>query len=187
MLAVLPLAYANLRQPLSRHVYAFDSCLSGAAINKAPIPTRAASTILRYAECRGSDALLNAGLLVDDHITSRLRNCLFAPPQFGPWTLVFRWPWGFSEHITFLETRTLLNLVRHLARSSRSNMRIPIFGDNCPSLGVLIKGRSSSRRLNRLARRVAAHVLVLWLWLYFLFCRSGLNPSDLDSRFWEHG
>ena len=187
MIAVLPFAYSNLRQPLSRHVYAFDSSLSGAAINIAPLPHAAAATIARHGECRGSEALISAGLLVDEFISSRLRNCLFAPPQFGPWGLMFRWPWSFPEHITFLETRTFLTMVRRLGRAGLTNARAPAFGDNCPALGVLIKGRSSSRALNSLARRVAAHVLLVHLWFYFLFCRSAVNPSDRDSRFWEHG
>ena len=90
--------------------------------------------------------------------------------------------WG--EHIHLLEGRAALTGLKWLARQpSRHHSRVPFFVDSQACLGALAKGRSSSRKLNRICRRVAAytcaaHLHIAWLWIP----GGDYNPADAPSR-----
>ena len=81
-------------------------------------------------------------------------------PSRWTWKLLHCWKWEHGGLITELEMRSALTAIRWRARSA-SLLRTPfvLFVDKQPSLAVLVKSRSSSRKLNAVARKTAAILL----------------------------
>jgi hypothetical protein len=93
-----------------------------------------------------------------------------------------RWR-GPVEHITLLEARAALSGLKWLARQPRHHhSRVPFFIDSQACLGAFAKGRSSSRKLNRLLRRSAAYIFAAHLRVSWLWVPTDFNPADAPSR-----
>ena len=99
------------------------------------------------------------------------------------WRLLFQSVWKRQEHQNVLEARTLMNLARHLARSSkRWRRRYLVFTDSLVSLGAFGKGRSSSPALLRLCRRWATVRMVLDIRISLRWAPTDRNLADGPSR-----
>ena len=59
-----------------------------------------------------------------------------------------------------------------------------MLGDSMAVIFSVEKGRSSSKRLNRTIRRIAALCVAADLQLHLLYVPSAHNPSDAGSRHW---
>lgn len=58
-----------------------------------------------------------------------------------------------------------------------------VFGvDSAMALLATSKGRSSSKRLNRIIRRIAAVCIITGQWPAFFPVPSDMNPADFPSR-----
>jgi len=89
---------------------------------------------------------------------------------------VRRWRW-LGDHINELEVRALMPAYeRHRSR------RILLLTDSSVAVGALTKGRSSSWRINLLARRCLALRLLTGNILLLHHLPSALNPADSHSR-----
>ena len=111
------------------------------------------------------------------------------PPASEVWDPLDRWherfrvQWDRPEHINVLELRTAVMALRHCARSRHCwDTRVLCFTDSLVTLGVLTKGRSSSRALLGLARSAAAMQLVLGLRPYWRHIETHRNHADGPSR-----
>ncbi|CAK0818612.1 unnamed protein product, partial [Prorocentrum cordatum] len=99
------------------------------------------------------------------------------------WKEVARWRWEEKEHINLLEMRTSVAAARHSARSraswGRRHLRIT---DSMVCLGGFSKGRSASRPILILCRRMAALDLGRGMREYWRWVPSDRNHSDGPSR-----
>ena len=94
--------------------------------------------------------------------------------------------WDREAHINELELATVVALIKHRGRSSsNSHRRWLLIVDSMVTRGALAKGRSPSRRLNRLLRRGAALLLATNSYLFPLWTISRWNFSDAASRKFE--
>ena len=105
-----------------------------------------------------------------------------------------RWVWytllahriDHPEHINLLEVRAALLGLRWRTRSAkRIFSRFVHLLDSQVALSVLVKGRSSSRLLNELVKKVAALTLAGSMMPTYGYVSSTWNPSDAGSRKWE--
>ena len=104
------------------------------------------------------------------------------------WRTVFSYKFKWGSHINILELSAFLSHLRHRARTVKSrNERFYHILDSKVACGVITKGRSSSRRLNRVCRRIAALVLAVDTYPLILWTISGWNFSDGASRRFEAG
>ena len=121
-------------------------------------------------------------------IQERIRPCstLLDPPispQAVQWQSSFAYVFAHEEHININEARAALSVLQKRLQSPASfSSRYVHFLDSLVVTAALAKGRSSSRALNRVLRRICAYCIAsgqvgLWLWV----C-SGLNPADIPSR-----
>jgi len=137
---------------------------------------------LRRAEYRGSDVRLDAGLIYKPDAAPRTS----VDPTRWVWTVGDAYPFKTAEHINILELRAILHALQWRARSSLShNKRFLHLSDSQICLAVLSKGRSSSKRVNHVLRRICALCLAmnwypLWAWV-----ESRLNPADEPPRRFE--
>ena len=93
------------------------------------------------------------------------------------------YPWTTQQHINVLEFISVLNYIRKLAGSTRVfGRRLIHILDSRVTAGVLARGRSSSRRLNRPCRRLTAYVLGMDVYLMPLWTISQWMAADTGSR-----
>eukprot|EP00438_Fugacium_kawagutii_P006300 Skav233308 [mRNA] locus=scaffold4193:88579:93795:+ [translate_table: standard] len=134
---------------------------------------------LRRAAFRGSDVRLDLQLAYRPDAVARTS----INPDRWVWEVAQSYPWRQEEHINILELRAILRGLEWRARSSAfHSCRFLHLSDSQICLAVLAKGRSSSRRINRILRKVHALCLALDAYPLWAWIASRLNPADEPSR-----
>ena len=135
---------------------------------------------LRRMEFRGSD--VDLGVLFKPDQAPRTS----IDPSRWVWSVAHSYPYKTNEHINMLELRSILHALEWRARTGTfHSCRFLHLSDSQICLAVLTKGRSSSKRLNRILRRIAALCLCLNLYPLWAWVESRLNPADEPSRRFE--
>ena len=96
------------------------------------------------------------------------------------WKVSSCWQWKGYSHINVLELASLLQVVKAAAR--RGGGRTCLLLDSFVALRSTCKGRSGSRALAPLLRKVLAISIAFAVYLSGLFCPTRLNPSDDPTR-----
>ncbi len=105
------------------------------------------------------------------------------PIDRAPWVPVVSSRWSREEHINVLELRALHTAVRWVLSHAHSiGSRVSVLSDSTVVIGVVRKGRSSSRALLRRMRCMSAWVLGGGLQLDVQWVASEFNPADRPSR-----
>ena len=172
---------------------------STARLAQAATSSEGAETLLELmASMRpGAEAAHMADLLrLADHRGTQVRidqQCALVSRQHFPypailwnWATVQSYPWVHGNHINALEMLAFLNYLR-----SKSNQRVlhglrwlHIF-DSLVSTAAVAKGRSSSKRLNRICRKIAAQVLGMDIYPASLWTISRWMYADAASRLYD--
>ena len=134
---------------------------------------------LRLADHKGSDVRLDLGM------PYRFAAWPRAPIDSGQWawkvTLSYRWK--DKAHINVLETQAVFDCLRHVAKHPRHHdSRRLVLVDSQVALGLLTKGRSSSRRINQILVRLAAVAKASNIMAFYGWVPSKANPADGPSR-----
>jgi hypothetical protein len=88
-----------------------------------------------------------------------------------------------ADHINAQELRVFVSLIVRRCRSAaNAGRRIVALLDNLAATGAAAKGRSSSRRMNRLLRRLGAFLMAADVYIAPKYVPSGVNPADPPSR-----
>ena len=133
--------------------------------------------VLRQVDHRGSDVRLDSGLV------PHIRQDVPYPVFCWKWRSVAAYAWKQVQHINLLEFIAVLNYIRGLVLNTRMHgFRLIHILDRRVAAGVIARGRSSSKRLNRLSRRFMAYELASDLYLLPLWTISGWMPADAGSR-----
>lgn len=99
------------------------------------------------------------------------------------WKTILSYKWKEEQHINVLEVSAFLVELRRRTRGPYSlGFRFINVTDSQVMFHVLTKGRSSSPRLNRLARRITALSLVGQVYAYHVWTISKWNFADHGSR-----
>lgn len=100
------------------------------------------------------------------------------------WHHVVSFPWMFAEpSIAVLELHAVRTAIRRvLSVPLRGPAVLPLLCDNVVCVGLLRKGRTSSRRLLRVQRPLAALLLGHHLSLRIVWVGTAHNPADEPSR-----
>ena len=134
---------------------------------------------------RGTDVLLQSPTEPSSSY-ERLRTSV--PSKLWKWATACSWVWkrsqlGEPEHINRLELRALLTAVKwRTLKAKQHRKRFLHLVDSLVSLHVVNKGRSSSRKLRVIMKKISA-----WLLLSANTCILGYvdttqNPADAPSR-----
>ena len=96
---------------------------------------------------------------------------------------VFRVTWTRTEPSNIVEARQILLTIRHVVRNSQNwNKRVLLATDNLCALACLSKGRSSSRPLLLICRKVAALCMTFGITLLLRWVPTKRNFADGPSR-----
>ena len=98
-----------------------------------------------------------------------------------PWTVYKSWKFKKSSHINLLEISCVLGLVEDLLRQRRS-IRVVSLIDSYVSRGAIGKGRSASRAISSLLRRIGSCLVAGGIYLTTPFCPTRLNIADDPTR-----
>ena len=90
------------------------------------------------------------------------------------------WCWRATAHINILESASILRLVKAL--SPFGPCRVVILVDSAVALHACAKGRSPSRGLMPVLRKIAATCLLAGIYPAFHFVPTRLNPGDCPTR-----
>lgn len=102
------------------------------------------------------------------------------------WRAIMAYPWKQEAHINELEINALAVYLKTRTRSDRGNPK-KFFHvlDSMVSRGALAKGRSSSKRLNKVVRKCSAHLIAADMCMFPLWTISKWNFADKPSRLHE--
>ena len=134
---------------------------------------------LRCADKGGSDVKLSVGVPYRLKAWPRagLRSQLFQ------WRIVHGYSWRHVAHINVLELQAMVNgLQWRLRRCDRFNKRVLHLVDSQVLASVVVKGRSSSRRLFKALNKLNALCVAAGIYLSVGYVASEDNPSDVPSR-----
>eukprot|EP00438_Fugacium_kawagutii_P030064 Skav225587 [mRNA] locus=scaffold901:108728:113061:+ [translate_table: standard] len=100
-------------------------------------------------------------------------------PDKWEWRHGRAFKWRFQQHINLLELKALLHSVQWRSRrSGYHSFRTMILCDSQAAIAVVAKGRSSSKQVNFLLRRLCALCLSLNVFLLVCYVDTAANPAD---------
>ena len=105
------------------------------------------------------------------------------PAAFWHWKICWKKKWEVKEHINTLEMRAiLLSLQWRLQHHGCHNLRVLHLSDSSVCLSIIAKGRTSSRSLAHVVRKINALNLMCNLYFLGIHVDSIHNPTDDASR-----
>ena len=146
---------------------------------------RLVQKLAHQVSAKGTDVMLKAatdGLPRADRFRTSL------PARLWKWRTICGWKWkpfdrDAEEHINKLEMRAVYTAVKwRLFRARCPGKRCLHLVDSMVSLQVLNKGRSSSRKLRVLTKRMTALLIAGRLLLLLAYTHTSQNPADRPSR-----
>lgn len=135
--------------------------------------------LMRQVGLRGRDVRLT----VESHEASKREGQAPYPAFRWLWKTVLSYKWGSSQHINILEASAILAEFRRRVRDpSMLGKRFFNVVDSMVMFYAMAKGRSPSKRLNRVLRRVMAVSVFARTIPVTLWTLSKWNFADLPSR-----
>ena len=137
---------------------------------------------LNGAKRKGTDVRLDTGVPFRPKAWPRSG----VPARLWAWRIVHGYPWRESEappHINVLELLAYYNSLKWRARSTaRHGTRFLALLDSQVVASIAARGRSSSRRLAPVLRRLNALCLAAGLYPIVAYVDTDDNPADVPSR-----
>ena len=197
MLVILgPLAVVNLRADYAGYVAATDASCEALAGVRAPISKAFSKELSRHTLRKGNWSKL----LPPSKAWAREHDFLPAAEELPDdveeykvhplWEIVSRCPtyresWrrmvGKRQHINVLELKAHLTEERRISSTSRS-LRVPFGLDSQVCLGCVVKGRASSKALNREMRRNLCYPIGGDIYGLYMYFPSAFNRADGPTR-----
>ena len=134
---------------------------------------------------KGSDVLLQSST---EPVKSYDRLRTSVPSNLWRWKTACSWGWkrpqfGNREHINALELRAALTAIKwRVLRARNRRKRFLHLVDSLVSLHVVNKGRSSSRKLRSVIKKISAWLLLSANACVLGYVDTGQNPADAPSR-----
>jgi len=194
LMSLSPALQSSLRAPVFETVIATDASSTGAGVVISKSAAQLADQLwplaldLQRVEC---PVTVDNTLSIDMPIPSSLASDLIQVHDslsLRHWTTIISSQWRYQdEHINSLELRAVLLAVRWiLSHNSTTSIRTFLLVDSSVVYYVLRKGRSSSRPLLSVYRRLAAFLLAADMYLIPCWVPSERNPADNASRLFSN-
>eukprot|EP00971_Amphidinium_carterae_P211389 4194179-Amphidinium_carterae.2 len=134
--------------------------------------------LMRMVTARGSDVRLSTGQLAHPEAFQ----CGSLDPRWWTWRVLLAFPLK-EEHINVLELRAVLAMLKwRTTRQKCMGSRFVHALDSQICLSILAKGRSSSRTLAHVLKRVNALILASSFQPLRVYINTHFNPADAPSR-----
>ena len=181
----LPFASFDLRRAVSSTIYATDATPTSGGACCAKVPSSLAEKLAEFAENKGCHVRLDGSNLESQKLSFRC-------PEIGDvgkcvqWQTISSYSFRRCSHVNLQETRAVF---RELRDFSKGPLTSPVYKDlvflvdSEVALGAIVKGRSSSFKLNVILGNMIGYFLALNIGLRLVVLPSGCNPADAPSRF----
>ena len=127
----------------------------------------------------GSDIRISTGEILNPKAHPRQA----VEANWWHWLPSFRVTWKIREHINKLELRSILLAVQfRVNHHQETNMRIFHISDSYVCLSIIGKGRTGSKQLTKVLKKLNALLLAHGLTLVVGHVESTMNPTDGASR-----
>lgn len=180
-ICLAPLVEAQRNQPLDTTVVASDASSTGSGVVYAKLAPEDVKSLSNCREMKGWKTLCVGPGVASVERTGEPEHRAMAGARWRV-AVRHRW-WDTSAHINEKEIRAAVQGIewglRSRARWGRRHVRLV---DNSAVVGALVKGRSSSYRLNTWCRRAAALTCASQTRYHWVYVRSERNPADAPSR-----
>ena len=189
LLRVLPLVEFSLERKFAKQVLASDASEGGCGV--VSTETEEPERLFRFRVRKGWASFLTGkgpegydGELEREIGHKEAHDFL----KQKPWKVELSFAWRFKDHIVYLETRAILQAIQRfishirVRETSTRATTLFIFVDARAALGACAKGRSSSRRLNVILRRIAIVCAVADIEMLYIWAPTDINPADNPSR-----
>ena len=134
--------------------------------------------MLTFIDFKGTDVRLETGSLPEGS-----RQPVPYPAPIWDRKVLQSYPWRQSQHINVFELIAFLNYLQlHVHDATNHSKRLIHILDSRVSSSVVAKGRSSSKMLNRILRRLTGLLLGADSYVYPLWTISSWNFADIPSR-----
>jgi len=180
LLGIIPFLFVDTSVPCASQAFASDASLAGAGVVSTAITEEQVLSLFAVRYTRGwyENPAKPKVLALAKEAEAFLTN-----PDVS-WTTIISSKWNYEDWINRLEAHALLLTLKHIVSvESLWNSRICFFIDSSAVLGSVAKGRSSSKRLNHILRRIAAFICTMGIRPLWFWVPSALNPADGPSRF----
>ena len=98
-------------------------------------------------------------------------------------SLCFAYKWSRPNHINNLELRSIVHVIEWRVHHLKEiQVRVFHLTDSYVAMSVISKGRSSSKMLQPLLRRLSALLITFGIYLIVSHVESTDNPTDAASR-----
>lgn len=135
--------------------------------------------LLRRTNHTGSDVRIATG----DVLAPKQYPRQSVSSQWWNWEEAFTTKWQKKEHINILELRAiLLSLQYQTSRHKIHDARVFHISDSYICISIVSKGRSGSRLLGQVLKKISAHCLAFGLYVVLAHVDSLDNPTDEGSR-----
>ena len=181
---LLPFAHSCVRWPVSTVISATDATPTHAGRAVAKVPSKLADLCYRFAVHKGEAVRL-------DWACGRLQpssSMVQAPEDLEEVLLCARWrvtersKFKVVSHINIQEMKVALKQLKNSIKQSDAGLRLVNLCDSRVVCGAWAKGRSSSRKLNALLRRVLGHSVAGRKCLVHVWVGTSKNLVDHPSR-----
>lgn len=99
------------------------------------------------------------------------------------WEHLFNFRWKLQEHSNVLELRTILHAIQfYVSHLGVSHQRVFHVTDSYICMSVLAKGRTGSKQLGRVLKKINALLLAFGIYCVTARVESSENPTDEASR-----
>ena len=178
---VAPGLVTDVRAKIHSTLFATDASSTAGGITQAALPPWMKIILYDLAEGGGAHVRLDQPAILSDVdlVQGDLVALLTIPLR---WQVVSGFDFKHPAHINILEAIALLTCVFRLAKSGLHSRRVIILIDSGVVKGAATKGRSSSRQLNHVLRKIAGLLFAHDLYLELLWIPSKANSSDAPSR-----
>ena len=127
----------------------------------------------------GSDIRVSVSLPTNPKLYPRQSG----PSGFWNWKITFQRRWEVAEHINALEMRSiLLSIQWRISHLHGYNVKLLHLSDSAVCISVLAKGRSSSKALQHIVRKIGGLLLATNQYFMGIHVDSFENPTDAASR-----
>ena len=181
---LLPFAHACVRWPVSNALSATDATLSHAGRAVAQVPAKLTEVCYRFAVHKGEGVRLDwaCGALMPISSMVQAPNELEEALLCARWRVTERSRFKTASHINVQEMKVAVKQLTASIKKCSVGQRLVNLCDSRVVCGAWAKGRSSSRKLNSLLRRVLGHSVAGRKSLVHIWVSTKSNPADYPSR-----
>ena len=188
LLPMLIFAETDLRAPVEPKVFCSDASPYGGAYGYALCDSREMKKMLRCCDIRGTKVRVHCLDSLDEQLVARAAERPHSesiPVEHLDFRLQlqYKFQYGLQTPIVLLEAQVFVLSMRITLRDQQQHgfRRLHVL-DSSSSLGSFAKGRSSSRRLNRLVRKQSALCVFSGTYMYYGWISTHAMPMDEPSR-----